>query len=379
MADELYLNGMLAASSCMVVTGIILAAVKTRYEEARAKYRMAKAWMTMAVFALGVLNIVQITIDPNGDWDYLTGCITLAISYLQAMLLTMVVLVFISPKVVTLRLVMSQLAVISAIDVALLASLFLLPEHVFLYVYVMGILLYIAMLVVYTRWYLRSYRCFKQQISDYYEDEEIEHGLGWLRTIFWVGLAVGVLALLMLLGRRDIDLFLTVVFAAFYAFMAACFINYELSTPIVLPALSTEPLPGPEEEGEMKNSTSDDLSSSTFDDLHESEDRLLVHSSLAEWIQQRGYLGTEKAVNDIVGELNMTTEQFHRYFQEVEGEDFRTWRVRKRVEYARLLMEQYPDWPVIRVAQASGFNDRSWFYKQFLKFTGQSVTDFRNK
>ena len=79
-ADELYFTVMLAASSCMVVTGGILAAVKTKYDEARAKYRMAKTWMTTAVLALGGLNIMQIIIDPNGDWDYLTGCITLAIS-----------------------------------------------------------------------------------------------------------------------------------------------------------------------------------------------------------------------------------------------------------------------------------------------------------
>ena len=242
MSDELYFTVMLAASSCMVATGFILAAVKTRYDEARAKYRMAKTWMTTAVLVLGTLNIMQISIDPDGDWDYLTGCITLAISYLQAMLLTMVVLVFISPKVVTLRLVLSQLAVITGMDVVLIGSLFLLPSRAFLYIYGLGIAVYIVMLVVYTRWYLRSYRQFRQLIADYYEDEEIEYGLRWLSTIFWVGLAVGVLAMLMLYGRRDIDMCLTVVFAVFYAFLTACFINYELSTPIILPALEKRDL-----------------------------------------------------------------------------------------------------------------------------------------
>jgi AraC-like DNA-binding protein len=302
---------------------------------------------------------MQISIDPDGDWDYLAGCITLAISYLQAMLLTMVVLVFISPKVVTLRLVLSQLAVITGMDVALIGSLFLLPSRAFLYIYGLGIAVYIVMLVVYTRWYLRSYRQFRQLIADYYEDEEIEHGLRWLSTIFWVGLAVGVLAMLMLYGRRDIDMCLTVVFAVFYAFLTACFINYELSTPIILPALEKRDLPQSEPDGHQLTTEPASI-------------------SLATWIQQRGYLDTQKPVGAIVKELGITTDQFHQYFQKTEGEDFRTWRVRKRVEYAQELMQEHPDWAVTRVAQDSGFNDRSWFYQQFLRFAHTSVSSYRS-
>lgn len=320
---------------------------------------MAKTWMTTAVLVLGTLNIIQISIDPDGDWDYLAGCITLAISYLQAMLLTMVVLVFISPKVVTLRLVLSQLAVITGMDVVLIGSLFLLPSRAFLYIYGLGIAVYIVMLVVYTRWYLRSYRQFRQLIADYYEDEEIEHGLRWLSTIFWVGLAVGVLAMLMLYGRRDIDMCLTVVFAVFYAFLTACFINYELSTPIILPALEKRDLPQSESDGHQLTTEPASI-------------------SLATWIQQRGYLDTQKPVGAIVKELGITTDQFHQYFQKTEGEDFRTWRVRKRVEYAQELMQEHPDWPVTRVAQDSGFNDRSWFYQQFLRFAHTSVSSYRS-
>ena len=320
---------------------------------------MAKTWMTTAVLVLGTLNIIQISIDPDGDWDYLAGCITLAISYLQAMLLTMVVLVFISPKVVTLRLVLSQLAVITGMDVVLIGSLFLLPSRAFLYIYGLGIAVYIVMLVVYTRWYLRSYRQFRQLIADYYEDEEIEHGLRWLSTIFWVGLAVGVLAMLMLYGRRDIDMCLTVVFAVFYAFLTACFIKYELSTPIILPALEKRDLPQSESDGHQLTTEPASI-------------------SLATWIQQRGYLDTQKPVGAIVKELGITTDQFHQYFQKTEGEDFRTWRVRKRVEYAQELMQEHPDWPVTRVAQDSGFNDRSWFYQQFLRFAHTSVSSYRS-
>ena len=358
IADGLYFNVMMAASSCLMVTGLILAAVKTRSDEKTAKFRMAKLSLTVAVLALGILNMAQIGVDPEGDSDYLGGCIALAVSYLQAMLFTMAVLVFIRPQEVTRRRVTGQLTAIAVVDAVLIGSFCMLPLRAFLFIYWMGIVLYVALLVYYIRWYRRSYRRFRQQMADCYEEDEIERGLRWLNILFWAALAVGVLALLMLFGRRDIDMCLTVVIAVYYAFLTASFINYELSTPIILPAL----------EGNT---------------LHNSEyvdnQRITNFSTtlLVTWIQQGGYLDTQKPVEEIVKELGMTNDQFHQYFQKTEGEDFRTWRIRKRIQHAQQLMQEHPDWPVTRIAQASGFNDRSWFYQQFLRFTGTTVSDFR--
>ena len=358
IADGLYFNVMMAASSCLMVVGLILAVVKTRSDEKTAKFRMAKLSLTVAVLALGILNMAQIGVDPEGDSDYLGGCIALAVSYLQAMLFTMAVLVFIRPQEVTRRRVTGQLTAIAVVDAVLIGSFCMLPLRAFLFIYWMGIVLYVALLVYYIRWYRRSYRWFRQQIADCYEEDEIERGLRWLNILFWAALAVGVLALLMLFGRRDIDMCLTVVIAVYYAFLTASFINYELSTPIILPAL----------EGNT---------------LHNSEyvdNQCVMNFSatlLVTWIQQGGYLDTQKPVEEIVKELGMTNDQFHQYFQKTEGEDFRTWRIRKRIQHAQQLMQEHPDWPVTRIAQASGFNDRSWFYQQFLRFTGTTVSDFR--
>ncbi len=348
---------MLVASSCMIVTGIILAIVKTPSDERAAKFRIAKHGLTVAVMALGVLNMVQISIDPDADMHYLGSCIALAISFVQAMLFTMVVLVLIRPEEVTLKRVLCQLAFIILLDVLLVASYFLLPLNVFFYVYELCILLYIALLVVYTRWYVRSHRYFVEQISAYYEEEEIERGLHWLDRLFWMALAVGILSMLMLLGNHEIEMWLTLALAVFYAVLAASFINYELRSNIILPALSAEC----DEEPESPEPTA------------EHPDKLM------KWIEQGGYLDTQMAVKDIAGELQMTIGQFHQYFQEVVGEDFRSWRVRKRIEHAQQMMREHPEWSVTKVAQSSGFNDRSWFYQQFVRFTGKTVPDYRSE
>lgn len=232
----------------------------------------------------------------------------------------------------------------------------------FFYVYELCILLYLVQLAFYTRWYVRCHRQFVEQISAYYEEEEIERSLRWLGVLFWAALAVGVLSLLMLIGDRTIDVCMTVALALYYAFLAASFINYQLSSPVILPAIV----------GDCKSpSTPKQAEGNDEEEKAEHPDRLMA------WIERGGYLDTQKGVEDIARELEMSLTQFHTYFDKVAGEDFRTWRVRKRIEHAQQLMAEHPDWLMTRIAQASGFNDRSWFYKQFLRFTGTTVPDFR--
>lgn len=228
----------------------------------------------------------------------------------------------------------------------------------FFYVYELGILLYIVLLIFYTRKYLQCNKRFKEQITAYYEEEEIERGLRWLNIVFWVALSVGVLSLLMLIGNKEIDLCLTVALALFYAMLAACFINYALSTPVILPAISEN----------LKAVTTNKKK-----DAGHHPDKLIA------WIDKGGYLNTQMAVEDIANELNMTVSQFRLYFKKVIGEDFRTWRVKKRIEHAQQIMAEQPDFPVTKVAQESGFNDRSYFYQQFQIHTGMTVSDYRAK
>lgn len=345
---------MLASACCMIVTGIILVAVKTPQDEPALKFRIAKHSLTVAVVALGALNLLQLGLDPGGDRLFLAGSIALAVSYVQAMLFTMAVMVLIRPDEVTLCRVLRDLTAIAVVDAVLLGAYVLLPPSAFVTVYVVCILLYIALLIYYTRWYVGCYRHFVGQLAAYYEEDEIERGLRWLNVIFWAALAVGVLALLMLLGSREVDMYLTVALALFYALLAACFINYQLSAHIILPVLSMP--------SEAEPATADD-------DAH--PDRLMA------WIERGGYLNTSQSVNQIAAELEMSVEQFRRYFVRVTGEEFRTWRVRKRVEHARRLMAEHPDWPVTRVARESGFNDRSYFYQQFQLYAGVSIPEYK--
>ena len=355
--NNLYFSVMFAASSCMIITGCIMAAIKNPIDKRASKFKIAKFGLTIAVLVLGFLNFLQIGIDPEGDITYLAGCIALSVSYFQAMIFTTAVLALIWPDEVTKKFVTTQVVAIVLVDAMLFTAFFTLPLHIFFYFYEFGIILYIALLIFYTLKYKRCYKLFKKMIADYYEEEEIDRSVRWLNIIFWVALSVGILSLLMLIGNREIDMILTITFSLFYAMLATCFINYELSTPIILPAIT-------QEQNEENMSEDENLKNHPI--------------KLLAWIERGGFLNTQMAVEDIAKELNLTVAQFRQYFKKVIGEDFRTWRVKQRVGHACKLMAEHPDWPITKIAQESGFNDRSYFYQQFQLHMGMSVSSYRN-
>ena len=158
--DSLYSYIMLAAACCMMTSGLILALVKAPADIRAAKYRVAKHTLAIAVFVIGVLNIAQIVFDSRGSISFLGPCLALAMGYIQAMLFTMSIMVFISPVQITKRSILTQAAIILTVDIVLLGAYFLLPLRAFLFVYELGVVAYLLQLVFYTRWFLRSRREF---------------------------------------------------------------------------------------------------------------------------------------------------------------------------------------------------------------------------
>lgn len=359
--SNMYLIGVVASSACMMITGFILAMVKTPDDARAVKLRRAKHALTVAVFILCGLNILQMTMDDEGTVSYLGACFALSMSYLQAMLFTMALLVLIRPEEVTRRIVGLHLAAIIAVDAVLIGSFFLLKEQTFLYIYEFGVFLYLLQLSYYIHWLRRSRTLFLAQIEQYYEEEEISRSMRWVYVLFWAAITVALLALLMMLNNRLVDMSLTILLALFYAFFAACFINYSLSAPIILPVLFNSPTDA------MLGATPKERRG-----RHEAK-----RSELEQWINDKGYLRNDMAVADIARQVGMSVDDMHSYFRNVVGEEFRTWRVRRRIDEARQLMADHPDYSTTQIYRLCGFNDRTYFYQQFLRFTGSAVADYR--
>lgn len=93
-------------------------------------------------------------------------------------------------------------------------------------------------------------------------------------------------------------------------------------------------------------------------------------------MESKQYLDNSKSVEDIAKEMDWDHTALKKYIQETMGEDFRSWRIRLRIQEAERLMAAHPELPVSRIATMAGFNDRSYFYRSFQKITGRSVKEY---
>ena len=367
MSQDTYFYLILASAVSMIISAVILLAIKIPQGEEKDKLRAAKRSLAIAFMVMGLVNLLQISADPEGGSDEVTWVATLVIGSAQAMLFTMTAMVFVRPSVVTARLVWTHAAAIVAADVVLFLSLVLLPPRVFFYVFLLGVAAYVTQMALYTRWYVASYREFRRQIENFYEEEQINRRLRWIQFVFWSALTIGVAAMLLFLGEPVIDMWMTPCMAAVYICYVFWFINYMMEAHVILPALYDGQQAERQVHGAVQSQTAG---------LRDSE---VNTDKLKQWIQEKRYLNTDTSTKDIAAEVGMTVEQMHQHFRDVVGEEFRTWRIRKRVEEAKRLMAEHPDYPTAKVGLQSGFNDRSYFYQQFIRFTDMSVQDYRRQ
>ncbi len=363
MTQHPYFIIMFASVVCMIVTAAVLFAVNIPRDERARKLRSAKRAIAIASAVMAVGNVVQLSLDPQGGSEELTGLLTLLIGSAQAMLFTMCAMVLIRPAVVTARRIWTQSLTIVVADAVLCFAFVFLPLRAFLILYAIGIACYVAQLILYTRWYMANYRQFWHQITTYYEEEQIDRRLRWIQVVFWSDLAIGIAVMPLFFGVSGIDVWMTPVMATIYACYAVWFINYMIETPLILPAIYSS---AKQEEGALQ----------PLNLQHLDEQEL---SKLKTWMKNKRYLDTEKSINDIANEVGMGVEQLHQYFRDIVGEEFRTWRIRNRVEEAKRLMAEHPEYTTAQVGRMAGFNDRSYFYQQFSRFTGTTLQKYRSQ
>ena len=108
-------------------------------------------------------------------------------------------------------------------------------NYFFCFFYV-GLALYVAQLLFYTRKFMQAYRKTVQEVEDYYDDDE-ESRLAWIKTGFYSALAIGIVAIIIMF-RPGLYMLFVPLYVAFYGFMVMWFINYYHRMKFAFPVLA---------------------------------------------------------------------------------------------------------------------------------------------
>lgn len=357
-----YHTTLLTCAVTSIVLSLVLLGVTIRQDESLKKYRSARWCLCAAFIVFGIANLFQASMEYDGKEEALTGVLTIFIGSVQAMLFTMVALIFIRPSIVTVRWALLQITAILLVSVFLFVARFAFPLGIFYLVYYVCILGYVLLMATYTYIFVKSYKVFKKQMMDYYEEEEMLYRMRWIKWIFWSALAVGILALLLITDNHKINMLLTILFTAYFLFITISFINYQQYAQFIVRAYENEPCES------QQNVEKEKLSTTDVEKLR---------AGISEWVSKKKYMESDLSVEETARLLDTNSNTLRKYFNNYVGEDFRSWRNRIRIEEAKRLIDDNPTIKIIEVMNQTGFNDRPYFYRIFQKIAGVSVAEYR--
>ena len=109
-----------------------------------------------------------------------------------------------------------------------------------------------------------------------------------------------------------------------------------------------------------------------------SEERKEMTKALIEgWIKNQGYASSEINSTLLATRLNIPKRQLVQYLREVEGKTFRIWLSDLRLEEAKRLIIEHPEYSTETVAESCGFS-RSHLQVKFKEATGFTTNEWRD-
>jgi len=103
----------------------------------------------------------------------------------------------------------------------------------------------------------------------------------------------------------------------------------------------------------------------------------MVDKRLGDWVAAGKYKLNYSSIDDILKELDVTSDELSYFCATRYGKSFLTWRKELRIEEAKRMLLDYPGLPAYKVGQALGIADKSDFRHQFKSATGMTPSEWR--
>lgn len=350
-------------SGAMLIISLLLSLLHISQQSEWRSFRFARIYVSIACFVLAIVYGADAVTEHHSS--HIEQIAWYGVSSFQALLFTITCIIFVSPR----RRLMPVITVQMAITIVVLLLC------IALYLYNEGrsdkltpylcVPVYIVQIAYFYHFFQHTYKSSLQHLEDVYDDE-LAGRLSWVRGLFYAALTVGLAATY---GMVSFGYIYATIFegsvVAIYAVIVVSFMNYHNRAFFVVKASKATPK---DEKITVEAETADTLSAQDADE---------VQRHLDAWVEYRGFVKADLSVDEIVQELGVSRESFNAYFKYKLGTQFRSWRRELRLREAMRLLREDPTLPVPELMESVGYNDRSNFHKDFQRFTGQSLNEFR--
>lgn len=215
-------------------------------------------------------------------------------------------------------------------------------------------------------------RAMRLALRNYY-DHDMDGMLEWMRysTIVLTVLSF-LVPLLIFVRSAGLAVFALLFFVGIF-YMVDSFCNYMVSSaPRKMmkaeepDTSSPNPLPTSSEEGTEAGASFDESSLQR------------VEHAVERWIQAGGYRRCGLNIPNAADEIGIPRYLLSAWLKQ-QGLTYSTWMTDVRIDEAKRVLVQHPEWNNEAVASHCGFRDRTYFQKKFKEITGLSPAEFAKR
>ena len=229
-----------------------------------------------------------------------------------------------------------------------------------------GGVLYLLMQFYYCARQAAGLRKIRHSLANYY-DYDMSHLLLWMQISIFVldALALFVPAVIFFPGRWVAFFAIVFFFGTWYLVDSFCDYVKSSMPRKVQEAEESEQPAGAEANGNETDSNEEE----------DAEAMIHVASVVAKWIEQGGYRTSGLKMPDVANQMDVPYYLLSRWLRQQDLR-FSEWMASLRVDEAKRVIIEHPDWTNETVAAHCGFNDRTAFQRKFKEITGMTPADF---
>jgi len=337
--------------------------------EALKKYRISLRFLAGGYLTMAIIKILVMAFDLS--LVNIVSMDTLITASLQATLFVISLITLINPRFVTKTYLYKQIApvlILGILDMIFctiwedlqihsIADLIRYKFHPVMIIRELFLFYYIFQLIYLTRLFFRQVKLFGYEMANYFS-ECSNQCLPWVKYCFYAALSVGIGALLSCFMLADSWIFMfTVIYTLFYLGFGIYYIQYPRRFVYIEPAIYP---PG-----------------SSTDKVLNNKKRLVWDELKNKIIADKYYLTPGVNIEDMAQYLKIGRTTLSTFINNEEDMNFNVWINSLRVEEAKNLLTNFPEYSLSQVSELVGYSEPSSFSRQFKLITNESPSVWR--
>ena len=365
---------------CLLM-GVIFWVVPVPLNKHLQNYRISLKILSVDYIVMSLLNLYLILFVWDQPFIGYFNFVRVLICSSQAFLFAFAMFNLLDPQYVIPRRLWRNLLPLAAFTLAYITSLLIFGNseiqdlskldegiwHPTIIIRIFFFLFYAVQVGYYSYLLYRTDRKFKHEMENYFSDTHQFNPKSFQGLS--VGLVLfGVIALIFLfLPFSSYDFGLTLLTIVFYFFFAVKFINYPKLFLVIEPAIYPDP----------ENDSTEFVKAEDIDVLNLQRPRNNWIGLKNIILEEKYYLKEQITLEEMAQTLRISRNTLSNLINSEEKQNFYSWINSLRIEQAKILFLERPDYTIGQIAQLTGFSETTNFSRTFKKITGHTPSDWR--